>query len=186
MEFQKAQYATGKKQANSNGSSDHHELMELEQNVKKIEEKLAPIYMSAFGSILQELGFGHLNGSDSVAVINAVNLCKRFKNLFAVTGLIPKTSIDDLEVQLNNLMENERQLKEQARMEEMKKFDAETLSTLQHLLKNGKGIVATLNDFLTNTYGQLNIIINEAFVQCKLLAIQYYAEKVKFVTLNKF
>lgn len=171
-------YLVGLKKAD--GTRDiNREMGQLEKDVKDAETKLASKYLNAFGSNLEELGFETFDVSDSKAIIDAVALCTRYHNVFEHNEQNPRALINKLDKKMDKLKKDERKVNEQLRIHQMEQGDAKVFKALDDLLKEGKIIGAQVQDFLTKTYGQLNLTLNETIVQTKLLTVQYLAVKVR-------
>lgn len=137
---------------------------------------MASKYRDIFGSILEELGVCKIDESDPKEIIDAVDLCKRYRNAFNGNQQVARAAINELEDRVVELAEIEQKRIDQAQKVQAQKI-SENSSNVKDLFEEGKAITAQVNDFLKKSKSDL--LFNEAFRQNKLLTIQYLAVKVR-------
>lgn len=188
LHLQNQRFTDGKKDANVGNDAlvNEQELIELEQEVIQAEQILAAQYVEVFGEILKDLGFGDFNDGtlDPNAIINAVNLCTRYQNAFQLIAQSPLPLIESLQKKLVDLEEDRLFIDEKKRNKQARK-DSDDLPALNDLLNEGKSIADWIHHFLTHTFGELVILLNEAAVESKLLMVHYLTVKVKCIEFFK-
>lgn len=133
------------------------------------EKELATKYLNAFGGFLAEFGLDQFDRNDPGAIIEAINLCKRYHG--GLTSKDNEKLIEGLKKQLADIKLNLEQQPRAERSTEPMIWD--------DLLKEGKEIVADIEKFVTKTYGQMIILLNRAIIKGKFLSIVHLTEQVR-------
>lgn len=165
---------------------NEQQLIQLEQEVFKAEEKLAAQYLNVFGDILMELGFRNFNEGtmDPKEIVHAVDLCKKYQNVFKLSGQNPHPLIETAQKNLSDLKNERLSIDEQIRNHEAR-FGTDASLSFDDLLNEGKSIADQVSNYLTRTSGEMVILLAEAAVESKLLLVDSLTVKVKCIEFLK-